>query len=91
MVDAEKFKQGPFAYIEREYPLVAGKLIDLEILDVRVFGLSSVGGDLKYDADYRKAFLQAGPDGHGWVAVDEPDEWKKDPDITLPIAWAVGL
>lgn len=91
LVDAEKFQQGPFAYIEREYPLVAGKLTDIESLDVRVFGLSSVGGDLKYDAAYRKAFLESGPDGHGWVAVNVPDGWKKDPDITLPIAWAVGL
>ena len=91
LVDAEKFQQGPFAYIEREYPLVAGKLADIESLDVRVFGLSSVGGDLKYDAAYRKAFLESGPDGHGWVAVNVPDGWKKDPDITLPIAWAVGL
>jgi hypothetical protein len=91
LVDPEKFQQGPFAYIEREYPLVAGKLADIESLDVRVFGLSSVGGDLKYDAAYRKTFLESGPDGHGWVAVNVPDGWKKDPDITLPIAWAVGL
>ncbi|MEE3508529.1 hypothetical protein QN399_20125 [Pseudomonas sp. 10C3] len=91
LVDAEKFQRGPFAYIEREYPLVAGKLTDLESLDVRIFGLSSVGGDLEHDAAYREAFLKAGPDGHGWVAVNEQNGWRKDPDITLPIAWAVGL
>jgi hypothetical protein len=91
LVDAEKFQQGPFAYLAREYPLVAGKLTDLERLDVQIFGLSSVGGDLKHDAAYREAFLNAGPDGHGWVAVDDHDGWRKDSDITLPIAWAVGL
>jgi hypothetical protein len=91
LVDAEKFQQGPFAYLEREYPLVAGKLTDVENLDVKVFGLSSVGGDLKYDAAYRTAFLESGPDGHGWVAVNVADGWKKDSDLTLPIAWAVGL
>jgi len=91
LVDAEKFQQGPFAYLEREYPLVAGKLRDLDNLDVRIFGLSSVGGDLKDDAVYREAFLEAGPDGQGWVAIDDQDGWRKDPDITLPIAWAVGL
>lgn len=91
LVDAGIFQQGPLAYLQREYPLVAGRLTDLEALNVQIFGLSSVGGDLKHDPAYRQAFLEAGPDGHGWVAVDDGDGWKKDPDITLPIAWAVGL
>jgi hypothetical protein len=79
------------AYLEREYPLVAGRLADLENLDVQVFGLSVVGGDLKHDAGYRQAFLEAGLDSQGWVAVRDGDVWRKDPDVTLPIAWAVGL
>lgn len=91
LVDAGMFQQGPEAYLEREYPLVAGRLTDLKDLDVRVFGLSSVGGDLKHDPAYRQAFLEAGPDGQGWVAVGNGDGWRKDPDITLPIAWAVGI
>jgi hypothetical protein len=91
LVDTGIFQQGPLAYLQREYPLVAGRLTDLEALNVRIFGLSSVGGDLKHDPAYRQAFLEAGPDGHGWVAVDDGDGWKKDSDITLPIAWAVGL
>lgn len=90
-VDAGKFDQGPVAYLEREYPLVAGRLADLEDLDVQVFGLSIVGGDLKHDPDYRQAFLEAGLDGQGWVAVRDGDGWRKDPDVTLPIAWAVGF
>lgn len=90
-VDAGKFEQGPVVFLEREYPLVAGRLADLERLDVQVFGLSVVGGDLKHDPDYRLAFLDAGLDGQGWVAVRDGDGWRKDPDVTLPIAWAVGL
>lgn len=91
LVDAGVFQQGPLAYLEREYPLVAGKLADLENLDVQIFGLSSVGGDLKHDPAFRQAFLEAGPDGQGWVSVADGGGWKKDFDITLPIAWAVGL
>jgi hypothetical protein len=91
LVDAGTFEQGPEAYLQREYPLLAGKLIDLENLAVQVFGLSIVGGDLKHDANYRDAFLESGGDNHGWTAVREGDRWKKDPDVTLPIAWAVGL
>ncbi len=90
-VDAGKFEQGPVAYLEREYPLVAGKLADLKDLNVQVFGLSVVGGDLKHDPKYRQAFLKAGLDGQGWVAVNDGDRWRKDPDVTLPVAWAVGL
>jgi hypothetical protein len=90
-VDADKFERGPVAYLEREYPLFAGRLADLEEIDVQIFGLSVVGGDLKHDPDYRQAFLEAGLDGQGWVVVGDADGWRKDPDVTLPIAWAVGL
>lgn len=91
LVDTDKFEQGPAAYLEREYPLVAGRLADLEDLDVQIFGLSVVGGDLKHDPKYRQDFLEAGLDGQGWVAVSDGGRWQKDPDVTLPIAWAVGL
>lgn len=90
-VDAHQFEQGPVAFLEREYPLVAGRLADLERLDVRIFGLSIVGGDLRNDPEYRQAFLDAGLDEQGWVAVRDSDKWQKVPDVTLPIAWAVGL
>lgn len=90
-VDAGLFVQGPVAFLEHEYPLVAGKLADLEGIDVQVFGLSIVGGDLKHDTAYRNAYLEAGLDSHGWVAVRDGDGWRRDPDVTLPIAWAVGL
>jgi hypothetical protein len=90
-VDAGKFNEGPVAYLEREYPLVAGRLADLERLNVQIFGLSAVGGDLKHDPGYRQAFLEAGCDGQGWVAVRDGDGWQKKYDVTLPIAWAVGL
>ena len=90
-VAPDMFDQGPIAYLEREYPLLAGRLDNLESLDVQIFGLSVVGGDLKHDPEYRQNFLEAGLDGQGWVAVRDGDKWRKDPDVTLPIAWAVGL
>lgn len=91
LVDAGTFDRGPAAYLEREYPLVAGRLADLTDLDVQIFGMSVVGGDLKHDPDYRRTFLEAGLDGHGWVAMRDGDRWRKSPDVTLPIAWAVGI
>lgn len=90
-VDAQIFKEGPISYLQREYPLFAGRLADLDALDVQIFGLSIVGGDLKHDPKYRKEFLEAGLDGQGWVTVEDDAEWVKKPDVTLPIAWAVGI
>lgn len=92
LVDRETAAAGPEAYIKREYPLLAGRLEDIQSLDVRVFGLSVVGGDLQADASYREAFLEKGLDGHGWVSIQDAatGEWKQDPDLTLPIAWVVG-
>lgn len=91
LVDTDTFDQGPVAYLQREYPLVAGRLADLVDLDVQIFGLSVVGGDLKHDPAYRQTFLEAGLDGKGWIAERAENGWRKNPDVTLPIAWAVGL
>lgn len=91
LVDQQKFDQGPLAYLEREYPLFAGRLQDIGELDVRIFGLSVVGGDLKVDQAFQDELLDTGLDGHGWVAVqNDHGEWRKDEDLTLPVAWVVG-
>jgi hypothetical protein len=91
LVDEGQFEAGPVAYLKREYPLVAGRLRDIERLEVEIFGLSVVGGDLKADVGHREAFLAKGLDDHGWVAVrDRNGVWRKDSDLTLPVAWVVG-
>nr|WP_281168950.1 hypothetical protein [Saccharospirillum impatiens] len=91
LIDAEMSARGPLVYLEREYPLLAGRLLDIEKLEVQIFGVSAVGGDLKRDPEYRKAFLESGMDGQGWVLDYNGREWQKISDTTLPIAWAVGL
>lgn len=91
-VDKEKSKKGPVAYLSEEYPLFAGRLGDCSALDVQVFGMSIVGGDLKDDADFRDHFLESSLDKHGWVAVQnsETGTWEEQPDITVPVSWLVG-
>ncbi|QAB00973.1 MULTISPECIES: TRAFAC clade GTPase domain-containing protein [Agrobacterium tumefaciens complex] len=91
-VDPATFERGPLAYLAQEYPLLAGRLSDTDKLDIQVFGLSVVGGDLAVDPDFRDRFLEEGLDDHGWVAIydSSTDSWQKDADLTLPIAWAVG-
>lgn len=91
IVDAQKFAAGPMSWIQREYPLFAGRISDLETLDIRLFGLSVVGGDLKVNEECKSDVQENGLDGRGWVAVqDQQGIWRKDPDLTKPIAWAVG-
>ncbi|MCW8307632.1 hypothetical protein AruPA_11330 [Acidiphilium sp. PA] len=91
LVDPQKFEEGPKAYLQREYPLLAGRLDDLHRLNVRVCGLSVVGGDLKADPSCRDELLESGLDGHGWVAAEnENGTWTKDSDLTLPVAWVIG-
>lgn len=92
-VDQATFQLGATAYLAKEYPLFAGRLEDCTALDMRVFGLSVVGGDLKDDAVFRDLFLESGLDEHGWVAVQDPKTgtWSKHPDITLPVTWLVGI
>lgn len=91
-VDVETFEQGPIAYLGKEYPLFAGRVEDCSALDVRVYGLSVVGGDLKDDADFRERFFDLPFDQHGWVAVKnhESEKWEKHQDITVPVSWLVG-
>ena len=91
-VDDATCKAGPMVYLAKEYPLVAGRLSDITHMDVRSFGLSVVGGDLKHDNAYRNAFLDKAFDEQGWVVAygEETSHWYKDPDITLPVAWVVG-
>jgi len=91
LVDTKTFANGPQRWLEREYPLLAGRLDDIHSLDLRVFGLSIVGGDLKADAACRDEVQENGLDGRGWVTIQNGEgAWEKNVDLTLPIAWAVG-
>lgn len=92
LVGTDVFEKGPMAYLEGEYPMLAGRLDDVSTLDVQVFGLSVVGGNLD-EASFKKIFLETGIDGNGWVAIRATDTgmWTKDPDLTKPVAWAIGL
>ena len=81
---------GPMAYLRREFPLFAGRLADTGRLDVKLFGLSVVGGDLEDDEEFRNRFLERDISEQGWVVVEDADGLRTDADVMLPIAWALG-
>lgn len=52
-----------------------------------VWGLSSLGASLSSEC-VTEAFLDEGPDTHGWVVP--PDSTAKNSDLTLPIQWVLN-
>ncbi len=91
LLDAEARAGGPIAYLRREFPLFAGRLADTSRVNVKLFGLSAVGGDLESDEEFRKRFLEKDITEQGWVVVeDEAGTWTEVADVMLPIAWAMG-
>jgi hypothetical protein len=90
LVDPKVRAGGPLEYLRREFPLFAGRLADTGRLDVRLFGLSVVGGDLEDDEEFRNRFLKRDISEQGWVVVEDGDGLREDDDVMLPIAWAMG-
>ena len=91
LLDAEVRAGGPIAYLRREFPLFAGRIADTDRLDLKLFGLSAVGGDLESDEEFRKRFFEQDITEQGWVVVeDEGGTWTEVADVMLPIAWAMG-
>ena len=86
-LDAAAKESGPSAYIESEYPLFAGKLKDVTTLEVKVFGVSVVGGDLGADPEFRQKFFEADLDAAGYVVEEVDGVVREEHDLTLPIAW----
>ncbi|MHB9704965.1 TRAFAC clade GTPase domain-containing protein [Alcaligenes aquatilis] len=90
LLDADVRAKGPLAYLRQEFPLFAGRLADPGRLEVKLFGLSVVGGDLADDVDFRNSFLERDISEQGWVVVETDEGLRTDDDVMLPIAWAIG-
>lgn len=87
-LDPEKRVQGPMAYLRKEYPMFAGRLDDIETLEVKTFGVSVASGDLD-DPKYKEEFYKKGLHGAGYVVTDEqPADFL--PDLTLPVSWVMN-
>ena len=87
MVDEDRARKGPKAYLQHEFPLFASRLAYTSTLDVKAFGLSVVSGDLAED-EFRTRFLDGEIDEFGYV-VTEPDAGSKNDDVTTPVRWVL--
>lgn len=90
LIDQQQANAGPRAYLAKEYPLFIGMLDHLEGVDVAIFGMSIVGGDLEADAAFRESFLETEFESTGYVVAERQDTIHKTSDLALPIAWAAG-
>lgn len=90
LIDQQQAIAGPRAYLAKEYPLFIGMLDHLEGIDVAIFGVSIVGGDLKADDAFRESFLETEFESTGYVVAEHQNALHTASDLALPIAWAAG-
>lgn len=90
LLDVEGQLVAPEDYIREQFPLLSGRLRDVNDLEVRVFGVSILGGDLKEDPAFKAQFVQsASPHERGYVVISTAEGNLRVPDMTLPLAWAL--
>jgi hypothetical protein len=92
MLDAEAKTAGPMRYLKEQFPMFAGRLETPGRLDVEVFGMSIVGGNLRGHANkpFRESLKKRDLSEVGYTAVVRDGVVVEDPDVTLPLAWALG-
>ena len=91
LLDTRRSAAGPRAYLQEEYPLFAGRLADIDRLDNTIFGMSVLGGDPDADEEFRDELLDSGITSAGFVRFDHDGVVEEKSDITLPVAWAIGI
>lgn len=89
-LDPEQREATPLEYLRKQYPLFAGRLENLDDLEVRIFGLSITGGDLQDDPVFKATFQNGDLKDFGYTVIPLPDgKVERNPDLTLPISWLV--
>ena len=90
LLDNDRSAAGPKAYLEKEYPLFAGRLADLDRFDVAVFAMSIVGGDPELDQEFRDKLLDSDFKSVGFIKFDHGGTVEETNDFTFPVAWVIG-
>ncbi|WBH16492.1 TRAFAC clade GTPase domain-containing protein [Sphingomonas radiodurans] len=80
---------GPAKYLQDQFPMLAGRLRVPGRLEFGVFGMSIVGGNLR-NAAFRRSLKRRNLSDLGYTAVMRDGGVAEDPDVTLPLAWALG-
>lgn len=87
LMNKDDSKAGPDGYLSKQFPMFAGRLKDESKLDVKVFGLSIVGGDFTVE-EFLKKYLEDDPESVGYAVTRHTDDTLKSvEDITSPFDW----
>lgn len=91
-VPNDQVADGPMSYLKHNFPLLHQFIESNEDhFELQVFGLSVVSGDLNDDTEFQMAYEAGNPRDFGYVMHSLEGELRKDPDITLPVAWSLGF
>ncbi len=82
-LSAQERQAGPLEYLAKEFPLFAGRIKDDLNVDLNVYAVSILGGDV-VEAEFKQRVLADGVTGLGY-AVD--GQTSVTGDISLPIKW----
>lgn len=88
-LDIELQSVGPTAFVAAQYPLLSGRLRYGTALEVKVFGVSVVGGDF-IDDDFTADFLNGDLLKSGYIVQDSGGSVERISDVTRPIAWILS-
>jgi len=86
LLDPETRAAGPKVFLQKNYPLFAGKIKHGSKADVAVFGASVVGGELGDDT-FRSKFFENEFDDSGYAVEDDNGSMKQTSDLTRPVEW----
>lgn len=81
---------GPMQYLQDQFPMFAGRIRKPGRLEIEVFGMSIVGGDLRKDRQFRESLKRRNLAELGYTAVLRDGVVVEDSDVTIPLAWALG-
>ena len=92
MLDGGATAASPMQYLENEFPMLAGRIKTPGRLDIELFGMSIVGGNLRGapNKPFRDSLKGRDLSEVGYTAVMQKGVLVHDPDVTLPLAWALG-
>lgn len=88
-IPSSRKERPPLDYLEIEFPLFSEFLrAGHHGFDLKVFGLSIVGGDLTSDKEFHQTFINGDPTAFGYVVDERGTEIG---DVLLPMCWALGI
>ncbi|RKR82159.1 hypothetical protein BDD43_2328 [Mucilaginibacter gracilis] len=91
LLHVDEAKDGPQKYLEDEFPMFAGRISDIDTLEVKVFGSSVVSGDFEAEG-FTDQFFNRGIHNSGYIVELGADgKFVENDDITIPINWLLNV